>query len=272
MELYNRLQKPKPYAPSPSIWTDRYIASQMLLSHLDGEKAIASYPTSRRERVCTYLYQALQLNAGARLLDLGCGPGLYTQWFAQKGVHAVGVDMSKSSIAYAREQAGLAGQDTRYFVSDYRMPYEVDGMDAAIMISEDYGVMNPKDRITVLQNICRALKPGGCYAMDVANAAIWDTLDENASWYTEEKGFFRPHPHVVIKKTFLYPDEHAFCDLIAVCDDEITVYYTHQTVFTPERITQELKAAGFSHVETLGNLEGAPYVPDGRQIGVIARK
>ncbi|MDE7361018.1 MAG: class I SAM-dependent methyltransferase, partial [Oscillospiraceae bacterium] len=41
---------------------------------------------------------------GERVLDLGCGYGWYTDFFARIGANAVGVDGSEKMIAIARER------------------------------------------------------------------------------------------------------------------------------------------------------------------------
>jgi SAM-dependent methyltransferase len=46
---------------------------------------------------------------GLRVLDAGCGPGLYSEWLAQRGASVVGVDVVERMIELARERTrGLA--------------------------------------------------------------------------------------------------------------------------------------------------------------------
>ncbi len=270
--LYEALRRPDPYEPSPSIWTDEHIATEMLKAHLNAANDAASYAPGRRERICAFLWDALRLSSGKRLLDLGCGPGLYAEWFAQRGAETVGLDFSQNTIEYAREQARLAGLPIEYHIQDYRDPLLAGDFDAAIMVSEDYGVLGPADRKRLLQNIHRVLKPGGLFALDVTNASIWESLHGQGTWSREERGFWRPHPHAVLHKRHLYPEEHAYCDAYAVCDTEIIVYYTHQTLFTQERIGAEIAESGFTIAGMYGNLEGKCTEADDRQIGVIAEK
>ncbi|MDF2803240.1 MAG: cyclopropane-fatty-acyl-phospholipid synthase [Anaerocolumna sp.] len=272
MNLYDILQKPEVYNYGESIWTDAYIAPQMLLAHLDSLTDAASYNVERIHKVQSYLVNRLELVAGKNLIDLGCGPGLYTNYFGKLGVHVTGIDISESSILYAKEQAMKAGVDISYLVSDYRNPFGTNCYNSAMCIYEDYGVMSQKDRIAVLNNVNKALKYDGRFALDVTAASVWDTLSEDSNWYSLGKGFFRPHPHVVIYKRWLYPKEKAYCDAHVVIDDNITVYYTFQTLFTPESISGELKQAGFIVEDILGGLDGTPYDEKSSQIGIIARK
>jgi SAM-dependent methyltransferase len=44
--------------------------------------------------------------AGERVLDAGCGTGVYTEWLLDQGAEVVGVDASEAMLAHAREQTG----------------------------------------------------------------------------------------------------------------------------------------------------------------------
>jgi len=43
---------------------------------------------------------------GRSLIDIGCGSGYFTEWFARAGFRAVGVDTSKAMLKTAREKCG----------------------------------------------------------------------------------------------------------------------------------------------------------------------
>lgn len=272
MNIYNLLQKPEIYRLEESIWTDKYIAEQMLHAHLDNNTDAASYNSTRMQKVKTYLYDKLKLHSGANLLDLGCGPGLYSHYFAQNGVHVTGIDISETSIQYAIKHAIEEGVSVSYLVQDYRESFGENSFDAAICIYEDYGVMSTKDRKEFLENSYRALKAGGRIALDVASFNGWDDLKETTEWYTQEKGFFRPHPHTVLFKKWLYPEERVFCDMHVVLDDKVCVYHVYQTLFTKESLEKELNQAGFTVTQFTGGLDGRPFEDNSGQIGVIAVK
>jgi len=272
MKLYELLQKPKPYEFASSIWTDKHIASQMLSAHLNPDIDAASYSPKRRERVQSFLYDRLVLSPGKKLIDLGCGPGLYAKYFAQNSIIVTGIDISENSIEYAKKSAAEEGLNIEYLVKDYRNSFGIDCFDAAICVWEDYGVLPPKDRVTFLKNVYDSLHKGGKFALDVLSDSVWDSFNEDSSWYTSESGFFRAYPHTVLHKTWLYPKERSFCNVDVVIDDTITAYYIHQTLFTPKRITAELENAGFIVESILGGLDGMSYSDKSQQIGVVAIK
>lgn len=60
--------------------------------------------------------------AGARLLDLGCGSGTYSLWFAQLGAQVVGLDLSQTMISLAQAKARERGVQPDFRVVDIREP------------------------------------------------------------------------------------------------------------------------------------------------------
>src|SRR2546421_4941598 len=43
---------------------------------------------------------------GKRVLDIGCGPGLYAAWFVEHGAQVVGLDISSQMVERARLRVG----------------------------------------------------------------------------------------------------------------------------------------------------------------------
>lgn len=70
------------------------------------------------------------LPLSARILDLGCGEGRESVFFAEAGFEVVGVDASRAGIAKARRLAEARGVRVRWLVGDmarlaYRRPFDL---------------------------------------------------------------------------------------------------------------------------------------------------
>jgi len=95
---------------------------------------------------------------GSRVLDAGCGTGVYTAWLAEQGAEVVGVDVSEEMLARARER--VKG-DARLRQADLR-----DGLAFADADSFD-GVVSAlalgyvADWAGPLSAFARLLRPGG---------------------------------------------------------------------------------------------------------------
>ena len=85
-----------------NIWTDPYIQQQILKKQLDFQTEEAS---RRQESVLKIVNFVLKHSKPkSHLLDLGCGPGLYTSLFADANYIVTGIDFNKSSIEYAKRK------------------------------------------------------------------------------------------------------------------------------------------------------------------------
>ena len=260
--------RPAPYETGVEFWNDPYISGQLLKAHLDPATDQASYKPETMRAICAFLPEAMGLPAGAAIADLGCGPGLYCAALSQAGYQMIGVDRSENSLRYAAQHAPRAC----FLRQSYLEPLGTARFDAAIMISQDYGVLRPGDRRVLLHNLRTALKPGGRFAFDVPSLRAFEARAAgNASrWYAADGGLFRPHPHLVLEKAFAYADIPATCDTYAVLDAQATVYRFWQTYFSPDSIRKELLENGFETADILSGLTGTEYTEDSQTVGVIA--
>ena len=170
---------------------------------------------------------------------------------------ATGIDQSENSLQYAKTLC--KGQSASFVQGSYLAPFGENAFDAALMISQDYGVLPPKERQTLLANVRRALRSGGLFALDVPTpAACAERAREPATgWESAEGGFWREEPYLTLHAFHRYPEIPAACDLYAVLTDNIAVYRIWQTFFTEESLRREMEEAGFRVRSVWGDLTGA---------------
>jgi SAM-dependent methyltransferase len=102
----------------------------------------------------------------ARLLDVGCGTGWTSLFFARRGYHVVGLDISEDMIYQANQLGEQEKLDNLTFVvGDYEVLDLFDGeFDAAVFYDSLHHAVNEDD---ALRMVCQALKPGGvCLASE----------------------------------------------------------------------------------------------------------
>jgi cyclopropane fatty-acyl-phospholipid synthase-like methyltransferase len=272
--LIRRLaERPEPYAAGDAeLWTDPLVAPQLLAAHLDPGTDAASRRPETIAREVEWLVDRLQTTPGAHVLDLGCGPGLYCETLARRGLLVTGVDASSGSIAYARRHAAEAGLEIRYVEADYRSFDEERAYDAAILVYLDFGVLPEEDRRAVLARVRRALRPGGRFAFDVLSTAA--LRPEGTSWSASAgAGFWRPGPHLVLERRLHYPDQAVSAREHAVIDERgrATVYRIWEQHFSRDALEALLADAGFEVQEVAGDLTGAPWTPESETLAVVAR-
>jgi SAM-dependent methyltransferase len=100
---------PRPSDPSSELdWGRPEYSRRLLLEHLDQRNDSASR-SRRAVQAHIRRLQRMLPRPPARLLDAGCGPGLYAVPLARLGYEVVGVDVSPAAVRYARREARAAG-------------------------------------------------------------------------------------------------------------------------------------------------------------------
>lgn len=96
----------------------------------------------------------------AKLLDLGCGTGWTSRFFARRGYEVVGVDIAPDMIELAnKKKKGSKLQNLKHIVSDYESLNFKNEFDCAIFYDS---LHHAEDEYTALARVFQALKPGGC--------------------------------------------------------------------------------------------------------------
>lgn len=95
----------------------------------------------------------------AKLLDLGCGTGWTSCFFAKRGYDVVGQDIAEDMIYHAnnnKEKEKI--ENLKFVVSDYENLNYINEFDCAVFYSALHHAENEKEAIFKVYN---ALKPGG---------------------------------------------------------------------------------------------------------------
>jgi SAM-dependent methyltransferase len=111
-----------------------------------------------------FLSDALGLQPGMRLLDVGCGPGRHAAAFAGRGLDVVGIDISHRFL-----QLVTGGVPVR---ADARsLPVRPGSFDAAISLCQGgFGLLGGLADETVLAGMAAAVRPGGRVAVSAFSA------------------------------------------------------------------------------------------------------
>lgn len=255
-KLVEASKKPEIYTQgTSSMWVDDYISKQLLETHLSQDTDLAS----RKETTISFTINwILNKVAGKRLsiLDLGCGPGLYTEKLAESGHIVTGIDFSSNSIDYARESASRKQADISYIQQDYLNLEEENSYDLILMIFTDFGVLPPDQRIVLLNNIHRALKPGGTFLFDVLNENYPLKESTSKAWELSEKGFWRNSPYLAITESFYYAKDKVTLNQHIIIDEtgEMEVYRFWAHSFSHSDIDKIMSSGGFSRTEYYDNV------------------
>ena len=126
----------------------------------------------RLEHDMTLRTIARHVPAGARILDVGGGPGAYLEPLARRGFDPWLCDLSDANVAAAREHAtalGLLDVVRRVRQSDATnlKHYARASFDAALALGPFYHLLDDTARRRALSEIVRVVKPGGTIVLAV---------------------------------------------------------------------------------------------------------
>ena len=247
--------KPELYQKGTAVmWTDSYISKQLLQVHLNPDVDLASRKIKTIKATVKWILKKVG-KSNLKILDLGCGPGLYSQLLAQEGHKVTGMDFSDQSIKYAIKTAKENTLSIEYRQQNYLDFEEVEKYDLVILIYTDFGVLVPDDRDTLLENIHHALKPDGFFLFDVLNDTQLDQRVTPNSWELTEKGFWRDKPYLALSNSFLYPDEKVVLYQHCVLEkDQSEVYRFWTHFFSHEDMMEILARNHFRGIEFFENV------------------
>ncbi len=211
-----------------------------------------------------------QVMAATRVLDVGCGPGRLLQE-ARRAGHSgelVGIDPDRAALAIARTDPSIRWLDgvaaTMPFVADF---------DLAVMTGHAFQCLIADEEIRAsLRGIHRALTPGGTFAFETRNptARAWETWGSMA-------------PLAVVDHRG--EDVLVSYEILAVEDDVVTLTETTARpdgttlridegklrFLSPERLNDELQAAGFTIVAQYGDWAATPFTSAHSELIIVAR-
>lgn len=207
-----------------------------------------------------FLVAELALPPGARILDIGCGPGRHSLELARRGYRTLGVDISTGFIEVATRQAAQENLTATFRVADARELTLAAEFEAAICLCEGaFGLAGDEaGHRQILAGVNRALKPGGRFILSAVSAL-------NVAQKVKEFEAVDPYTNTLtFRETITSPTG----------EQREVQYYT--TAFTYRELKFLFEEAGFE-VEAgygciAGRFERKPLTFDDFEIMIVARK
>lgn len=253
-------RRPAPFSVGGpnELWTDPHVQTQMLLAHLHPEVDAASPPHEAIDRAAAWLVANVGVDASTRVLDLGCGPGLYAERLAPHAGHVHGIDLSATSISEARRRAP-AGTTTSFTVGDY-LDDPLPTHDVALLLMYDYGALSPQARHRLLTRVRARMAPGGRLVLDVLSVRRYAQVEEACR--IEERlddGFWAPGDYLGVAQTFRYDEARVALDRYLIVEPERTRWVHNWSAYlTADELVTEVEAAGFVVTQLLRDTTGQP--------------
>lgn len=256
------------------LWTDEHTFGKMLEFHLNESIDISSRNIEFINRSVDWISSQFDLAQSKSICDVGCGPGLYTTRFAERGAQVTGIDFSKRSIEHASNVAAEKGLKIDYIRQNY-LEFETDNkFDLITMIMCDYCALSPAQRKQLLQKFSNLLKPDGSVLLDVYSLELFDQKEEQSLYEINLlDGFWSSEKYYGFLNTFKYDAEKVILDKFTIVEkNRVRVVYNWLQYFSRESLRSEIERNDFRIERMYSDVAGSEFDSGSEEMAVILKK
>lgn len=166
------------------------------------------------------LYANFALRCDGPVLELGCGSGRVCLALAAAGFDVTGIDSSPAMLALARARAAQAGLHVPLIEADVRSLDLDAGFALAVYPLNGFlHLLTIQDQRAALQQIHRALLPGGFLLLDLPNPHTVLNPDTDS--------------HLLLRRCFFSPEGHSISSLVST-ETDLAEQLQYMTLFYDE--------------------------------------
>ena len=276
-DLIRRKPVPAPWSEGDNIpWSNPDFSKRMLREHFSQDHNAASRRLATVERHVEWVHNNMLSGEPTKILDLGCGPGLYTSRLSRAGHECVGIDYSPVSIAYAAGQAKKDNLRCEYIHQDIRTADYGSGFRLVMLIYGEFNVFSPADARSILTKADHALADDGLLLLEPHSFSAVKEIGEKApAWGSGESGLFSDKPHLYLTENF-WDDSTGSATvryyIIDAASGDVTRYAQSFQSYTDDEYRSVLEKCGFDDLEFYPSLGGSTKESPGHLIAIVARK
>jgi cyclopropane fatty-acyl-phospholipid synthase-like methyltransferase len=274
LEEINSRPEPFQFYTAADLWTDKHTSGQMLEFHLNESVDLSSRNKKFIGRSVEWIVSHFGVGEGTKIIDFGCGPGLYTTLLAERRADVTGIDFSERSIRYARDVATKKGLNINYVHQNY-LEFETEKrFDLITMIMCDFCALSPAQREVMLGKFLKILERGGSVLLDVYSLNAFEQREEAATYERNLlDGFWSPEEYYGFLNTFKYEKEKVVLDKYTLIEKSRrrTVYNWLQ-YFSQESLRTEFERSGFKIERYYSDVAGATFDPESMEFAIVAKR
>ncbi|MCJ2165951.1 MULTISPECIES: class I SAM-dependent methyltransferase [unclassified Pseudodesulfovibrio] len=233
-------------------WNDPAFSGRILAEHLSQDHHLASRKLDVIESQVAWINANVLTGVSASILDLGCGPGLYSRCLAGVSHRYVGLDFSPASIDHARQEFGVPGR------CEFRLGDVVEAdlggpFDLVMMLYGELNVFSPDQCRRILVKAFEALAPGGRLLVERQRVHAVQAVGQGVNTWTraESGGLFAEAPYVCLTENHWFQEEGVSlqCFQVWVKGQDAPVLYRSTTkAWTASEMEGLFRSAGFIDV------------------------
>jgi SAM-dependent methyltransferase len=260
-DIISRPLPPDPWSEGDNIpWNEESFSRRMLTEHLSEMTDRASRRPVVVDRHVGWIHETVLRERPSHVLDLCCGPGLYTSRLARLGHVCRGIDYSPASIEYAVNEAAEQGLNCTYDLADVRRADFGEGNDLIMLIFGEFNVFRREEASEIVRRSFESLSPGGALLLEPHTLeAVRETGETETSWFTSASGLFSDSPHIVLKESFWDDASRASTVRYFVIGTDGSVERLSVTYqgYSPNEYVALLRDGGFGSADISDALAGA---------------
>ncbi len=210
----------------------------------------------------SFAARALELKQGDPVLDLCCGPGFHLEVLRERGIRALGVDLSPALLGEARPRGPVALGDMRRL--PFRGPFQ-----GVVTFFTTFGYFQEdRENRLVLREVSRLLAPGGGFFLDYLNPSkvrkdlVPRTEKTVQGVKVVETRWIENSPPRVRKRVEITPPGPG----------EARVYTESVRLFSPGEMEEFLEGEGLVPEKTYGDFQGGPFTEESPRMILVSRK
>jgi ubiquinone/menaquinone biosynthesis C-methylase UbiE len=259
LDIIHRQEIPEPWSEGEKIpWDDPKFSRRMLREHLSQDHDAASRRIPIIDQHVRWIHEEILSSKPSKVLDLGCGPGLYTSRLSRLGHECVGIDFSPASITYAIDETRRDNLSCAYVLGDIRQTNFGKGYDLVMMIFGEFNVFHSSDANLVLKKVYNALKPDSHILLEAHTFdAVQNIGSRGSTWYSAESGLFSETPYICL-------EEHIWNNHIATIryyiidavTGDVTRHASSMQSYTEKEYQTMITKIGFDEVVFYPSMQG----------------
>jgi len=233
----------------PVPWKELDFSSRSLQLHLDQENDVNSRRDFIIEKHVHWIHSTILHKKPSKILDLACGPGLYTSKLAKLNHICTGVDISPLVIKYAADQKM---SNCQYFCDDMVNFISNEKFDLILI---NFGWLNNFsvfDAKKILSNAKKMLNSKGILLLELMYlTAVQDFGENPPQWHKTDNGIFSDEPYIFLQENNWNEksgETQVFYHIIKTAEDIIS-YQQNYKGYEKDEICQILENQGFGEFQ-----------------------
>ncbi|RPI14810.1 MAG: class I SAM-dependent methyltransferase [Ignavibacteriae bacterium] len=224
-------------------------------------------------KLVSLIFSNINIPKGSNVLDLACGSGRHSVFFAKKGMFVTGIDLSAFLIKQANlqlENEFLHYKDKLKFeIRDMREIKHVNEFELVVNLFSSFGYFkDDNENEQVIRSISKALKPAGYFVIDFLNREkLINTLVPYDIKRTDGKYIVQVRK---IEDGFVEKEILIFRNSDASTDYPVLNHFNERIrLYSLEDFRKMFTHNGLNIINTFGNYDGSIFVKNSSERLII---